>query len=162
MKSRTTLTEKQLRRAARMAEEYQMSRLPQETAHEFSEKFERDMAILLQRFANGHVKTDRIRYGWWYYAKRSIAAVLLGAILTCIAMPEAVVAGYNRIIEVVERFVLDDARAIDDEYTNINAATDFVAASVKYNTSIPCTPGMVMRSCCRLKLIGRIRLWAAM
>ena len=127
MKSRTALTEKQLRRAARMAEEYQMSHLPQETAHEFSEKFERDMAILLQRFANGHVKTDRIRYGWRYYAKRSIVAVLLGAILTCIAMPEAVVAGYNRIIEVVERFVLDDARAIDDEYTNINAATDFVA-----------------------------------
>ena len=127
MKSRTTLTEKQLRRAARMAEEYQMNRLSQETSHEFSEKFERDMAILLQRFANGHVKTDRIRYGWRYYAKRSVAAVLLGAILTCIAMPEAVVAGYNRIIEVVERFVLDDARAIDDEYTNINAATDFVA-----------------------------------
>lgn len=121
------IPEKQLRQAAMLAENYTLHHLPQPQEHLFSQQFEHDMDVLLYRFANDGIKTERVRMGWQYYARRGAAAVLLGAILTCIAMPEAVVAGYQRLIETVEQFVLDDARTTLNEYTNISTATDFAA-----------------------------------
>ena len=105
-------SEKQLRQAAALAENYAMNHLPSERPHDFSEQFEHNMDVLRYRLANGTIKTDRIRMGWQYYTRRGVAAVLLGAILTCVAMPEAVIAGYQKFIEVVEQFVLDDARTV--------------------------------------------------
>ena len=120
-------SEKQLRQAAALAENYAMNHLPSERSHDFSEQFEHNMDVLRYRFANGTIKTEPIRMGWQYYTRRGVAAVLLGAILTCAAMPEAVIAGYQKFIEVVEQFVLDDARTVLNEYTNISTVTDFAA-----------------------------------
>ncbi len=118
-------SEKQLRQAAMMAETYATEHLQTDAVHVFSPQFEHDMDVLLYRFANGKIVTDPVRMGWQYYTRRGVAAVLLGFLLTCVTMPEAVVAGYQRIIEAVEQFVLDDARTVLNEYTNISTATDF-------------------------------------
>ena len=63
-------SEKQLRKAAMLAERYAMEHLPTETAHAFSPQFEHDMDVLLYRFANGKITTAPVRMGWKYYAKR--------------------------------------------------------------------------------------------
>ncbi|MBO5366173.1 MAG: hypothetical protein J6A39_06085, partial [Peptococcaceae bacterium] len=60
-------SEKQLRQAAALAENYAMNHLPSERSHDFSEQFEHNMDVLRYRFANGTIKTERIRMGWQYY-----------------------------------------------------------------------------------------------
>lgn len=122
------LSDSAIRHAAMLAETITLERLPNEAqcTWDTSADFSNRIDVLMHQLAEGKVKTASLRMGWQYYAKRGVAAALLGAILTCIAIPEAVVAGYNRIIEVVERFVLDDAKSVTD-YTNINVDTDFAA-----------------------------------
>ncbi len=70
--------------------------------HHFRGEFRLNMAVLLHDVKRGAVKAAKYSMGFTFYAKRSIAAVLLLFTLSCIAMPEAVQAGYHKLIEVIE------------------------------------------------------------
>ena len=112
MKKRNRLSDEELRRAAREALQYEtelflMHDLKPE--HQFSEQFIEKMTQLLQDMKQGKVKAAEYFMGWQYYAKQGIAAVLICFLLACAAMPEAVLAGYHKLIEVVE--------TIYEEYT---------------------------------------------
>ena len=126
-------TEEQLRRAARRADEILMSQLPDEEAcmeHEFSEEFERKMEELIQQVKDGTVPPAKVSMGWRYYVRNGAAAVLLCFLLTCIAMPEAVLAGYQKLVEVIEIVVTEYT-----EYryqSNKAADSEFKPMTLKY------------------------------
>lgn len=115
------LNNEQLCRAAALADVIELASLPDEEScpkHTFSPEFEAEMQELFQKIANNEVKLYRVSMGWSYYTKRGVAAVLIGFFLTCIAMPEVVIAGYHKLIDVIETVVT--------EYTEY-----------KYHSSVP-------------------------
>jgi len=99
------LHDAQLRRAAVLAMQQKMNRLPQPAQcaeYVLSPQAELQMQVLLSQARQHCVPPARIHFGWQYYAKRSAAALLLGMLLTGIAAPELVQAAYQRLIEAVE------------------------------------------------------------
>lgn len=103
-------TEEQLRRAARRADEILLAQLPDEEEcmeHEFSEEFERKMEELIQQVKDGTVPPAKVSMGWRYYVRNGMAAVLLCFLLACVTMPEAVLAGYQKLVEVIETVVTE-------------------------------------------------------
>ena len=52
-------SEKQLRQAAALAENYAMNHLPSERPHDFSEQFEHNMDVLRYRFAKRIINTSK-------------------------------------------------------------------------------------------------------
>ena len=112
MKNRNQLSEEELRCSLREEVQYDtefflMHDLHPE--HQFSEQFLGKMIPLLQDARRGTVKAAEYIMGWQYYAKQGMAAVLICFLLACAAMPETVLAGYYKLIEVVE--------TIYEEYT---------------------------------------------
>lgn len=112
MKNQNKLSEEELRRSLRAEVQYDtefflMHDLHPE--HQFSEQFLEKMIPLLQAARRGTVKAAEYIMGWQYYAKQGMAAVLICFLLACAAMPETVLAGYHKLIEVVE--------TIYEEYT---------------------------------------------
>ena len=112
MKNRNQLSEEELRCSLREEVQYDtefflMHDLHPE--HQFSEQFLGKMIPLLQDARRGTVKAAEYIMGWQYYAKQGMAAVLICFLLACAAMPETVLAGYHKLIEVVE--------TIYEEYT---------------------------------------------
>jgi len=99
------LTDEELRRAARLvakAEFAQWSAFTAEPDHQFSERFQQEMQELIGKVKAGKIKQVRARMGWQYYAKHGIAAVLLCFLLSCVVMPEAVMAGCQKVLSIVE------------------------------------------------------------
>ena len=133
MRKRKQLSDEELRRSVREL-------LKQDTAyfmmhdlkpeHQFSDQFIEKMTPLLQDMKRGTVKAAEYFMGWQYYAKQGIAAVLICFLLACAAMPEAVLAGYHKLIEVVE--------TIYEEYTEFRYSlentdeAEFKAIKLKY------------------------------
>ncbi len=106
------LDDAMLSRAAVLVRDKQLSKLPAETEcpqHIFSETFEQDMQELIKRVAQGEVHQKKANPGWPYYVRQGIAAVLLCFAITFMAAPDVVIAGYHKLIEVVE--------TIFEEYT---------------------------------------------
>lgn len=102
--------ETQLQRAATLADHVELSTFPDKEdcpEHTFSPEFEANMQTLIQQVKLGEIKPYRVSMGYSYYAKRGIAAVLIGCLLTCIAMPGAVIAGYHKLIDFVEHVVTE-------------------------------------------------------
>ena len=99
------LNDAQLQRAASLADAIEMSFLlvqdncPQ---HAFSADFEAKMQQLMNRVRQSDIKPYKVFMGYAYYAKRSIAAVLIAFLLACVTVPEAVIAGYHKLIDVIE------------------------------------------------------------
>lgn len=116
------ITDAELREAARQAEKQLLSQLPPEEAcrHEFSPEFEEKMTMLIEETKRNQVKQRRARLGWQIYTRNGIAAVFLCFLLAFVTVPEAVIAGCERVIEVVE--------TIFEEYTEFrytsNAASE--------------------------------------
>ena len=75
--------------------------------HEFSETFEQDMQELINKLGKGEVKSYKVSMGWQYYVRHSLVAVLVCFFLTCVAAPQAVMAGYHKLIEVIETVVTE-------------------------------------------------------
>ncbi len=99
------LNDAKLERAAKIvakAELKQWSDFEKYPEPEFSEKFQKEMQALIYDVNANKIKQDKVRMGWQYYSKRGIAAVLLGFLLSCVIMPEAVMAGCQRLIEAVQ------------------------------------------------------------
>lgn len=73
----------------------------------FSEEFERKMEELIQQVKDGTVPPAKVSMGWRYYVRNGVAAVLLCFLLACVTMPEAVLAGYQKLVEVIETVVIE-------------------------------------------------------
>lgn len=99
------LTDEQLRRAAILAREKELSQLPNLKDcpnYTFSEEFEAQIQDLLTQLEQGTLKAKPVRMGWQYYTKRGVAAIFICFLLTCATMPEAVMAGYEKLVEIIE------------------------------------------------------------
>lgn len=128
MKNQNQLSEEELHRSLREEVQYDtefflMHDLHPE--HQFSEQFLEKMILLLQAARRGTVKAAEYFMGWQYYAKQGMAAVLICFLLACAAMPETVLAGYHKLIEVVEtiyeeytefRYRLNEESNVDEEF----------------------------------------------
>ena len=102
---RRIITEEELREAAREVLEYELAIFDSYNDypdHIFHGKFRLDMAALIHEVKRGAVKAAKYSMGFTFYAKQCIAAVLILFTLSCIAMPETVLAGYHKLIEVIE------------------------------------------------------------
>lgn len=103
-------TEEQLRLAAKRVDERLLAQLPNETDcmdYEFSAAFEQDMTRLLEKVKDNRVSPVKVAMGWQYYTRNGLVAVLLCFMLSCIAMPEVVLAGYQKLVEVIETVVTE-------------------------------------------------------
>lgn len=103
--SRRIITEEELREAAREVLEYELAIFDSYNDypdHIFHGKFRLDMAALIHEVKRGAVEAAKYSMGFTFYAKQCIAAVLILFALSCIAMPETVLAGYHKLIEVIE------------------------------------------------------------
>jgi hypothetical protein len=102
---RRIITEEELREAAREVLEYELAIFDSYNDypdHIFHGKFRLNMAALIHEVKRGAVKAAKYSMGFTFYAKQCIAAVLILFTLSCIAMPETVLAGYHKLIEVIE------------------------------------------------------------
>lgn len=102
---RRIITEEELREAARELLEYELAIFDSYNDypdHIFHGKFRLDMAALIHEVKRGAIEAAKYSMGFTFYAKQCIAAVLLLFALSCIAMPETVLAGYHKLIEVIE------------------------------------------------------------
>lgn len=77
-----------------------------------SESFQQIMQDLIHDVEKGNIEQVRARMGWQYYTKRSIVAVIVCFILTCAIMPETVMAGYQKILSIIE--------TVFEEYTEFH------------------------------------------
>lgn len=127
------LTDEQLRRAAILAREKELSQLPNSKdcpSYPFSAEFEARIKEILAQLEQGTLKAKLVRMGWQYYTKRGAAAILICVLLTCAAMPEAVMAGYEKLVEMIE--------TIFEEFTEFRFATstytreEFIPATLTY------------------------------
>ncbi len=102
---RRIITEEELREAAREVLEYELAIFDSYNDypdHIFHGKFRLNMAVLIHEVKRGAVEAAKYSMGFTFYAKQCIAAVLILFTLSCIAMPETVLAGYHKLIEVIE------------------------------------------------------------
>ena len=126
--SRRIKTEEELREAAREVLEYELAIFDSYNDypdHIFHGKFRLNMAALIHEVKRGAVEAAKYSMGFTFYAKQCIAAVLILFALSCIAMPETVLAGYHKLIEVIEtvfedyteyRYRVNDDGAIEETF----------------------------------------------
>ena len=103
-------TEEQLRIAAKRADDRLFAQLPDEAAcmdYTFSETFEQNMAHLIEQVKADRIAPAKVSMGWRYYTRNGLVAVLLCFMLSCIAMPDIVLAGYQKLVEVIETVVTE-------------------------------------------------------
>lgn len=103
-------TEEQLRIAAKQADDRLFTQLPDEAAcmdYTFSETFEQNMAQLIEQVKADRIAPAKVPMGWRYYTRNGLVAVLLCFMLSCIAMPDVVLAGYQKLVEVIETVVTE-------------------------------------------------------
>lgn len=115
------LDETLLSRAAVIVRDRELQQLPNDKdcpEHVFSEKFEWKMQRLIEQVAKGEIPQNRVKWGWAYYARQGLVAVLLCFLLACFTMPEAVMAGYQRLVNAIE--------TVFEEYTEWRYETDAI------------------------------------
>lgn len=118
---RKSFSEEELYAAAEEAQEYLLSLLPPEDScppHEFSRAFTAKVEGIYKQLRACTLPHKRAALGWPYYARRTAAVLFLCLVLTCVAMPEAVMAGYQRLVEIVE--------TIFEDYTEFRYRTEVV------------------------------------
>ena len=104
------LNDTQLQRAASLANAIELSFLPDKEhcpKYTFSTEFEAKMQTLIRQVRQSEIKPYKVFMGYAYYAKRSIAAVLIAFLLACVTVPEAVIAGYHKLIDAIENVVTE-------------------------------------------------------
>lgn len=130
---RTSFSEEELYAAAEEAQEYLLSLLPSEDScppHEFSRAFTAKVEGIYKQLRACTLPHKRAALGWPYYARRTAAVLFLCLVLTCVAMPEAVMAGYQRLVEIVET-ILEDYTRIDYRPEAVEK-TEFVPLKLGY------------------------------
>lgn len=123
-------TEEQLRLAAKRVDERLLANLLKEAEcmnYTFSDSFERNMNALIEQVKNNEISSAKAVMGWQYYTRNGLVAILLCFLLSCIAMPEAVLAGYQKLVEVIETVVTEYTEY--RYHSSENADTEFVPVS---------------------------------
>ena len=118
---RKSFSEEELYAAAEEAQEYLLSLLPSEDScppHEFSRVFTAKVEGIYKQLRACTLPHKRAALGWPYYVRRTAAVLFLCLVLTCVAMPEAVMAGYQRLVEIVE--------TIFEDYTEFRYRTEAI------------------------------------
>lgn len=108
-----SFSEEELYAAAEEAQEYLLCLLPSEDScppHEFSSAFTEKVEKIYQQLTESTLPRKRAVLGWPYYVRRTAAVLFLCIILACVTMPEAVMAGYQRLVEIVETIFEDYTR----------------------------------------------------
>lgn len=125
-------TDEELAEACLALLDYEISLLPPPEAckYEDSETYTAYMDDLLAKVKDNRITPATVRMGWQYYARKGLAAALIAALLTSVAMPEAVMAGYKWLIEVVERFFEDRTEYVYN--SNVETDTEFVPMKFGY------------------------------
>lgn len=97
-------TEEELRRAAVRVQEKQLAALPAPgtCTDTFNPAYAQKLQQLNEELKRGQLAQAVAPMGWQYYTRRSIAAILLCFLLACATMPEAVLAGYQKMLETVQ------------------------------------------------------------
>lgn len=127
------LDETLLSRAAVLVRDRELQQLPDEKdcpEYVFSEKFEQEMQRLIEQVAKGEIQQNRVKWGWPYYARQGLAAVLICFLLVCFTMPEAVQAGCQRLVDVIETIVTEYTEYHYHSYALGNA--EFVPLKIGY------------------------------
>lgn len=131
MKRKTELSDAELHQAAMECMDYDLAWFDLYADFKdpvYSEQFTERMDTMLVQQRKGQIKAAEYFMGWQYYTKRGIAAVLLCFLLACVTMPEAVLAGYHKLIEVVEtifeeyteyRYTVNEDGAIEEVFRPI-------------------------------------------
>lgn len=130
---RKSFSEEELYAAAEEAQEYLLSLLPSEDScppHEFSRAFTAKVEGIYKQLRACTLPHKRAALGWPYYVRRTAAVLFLCLVLTCVAMPEAVMAGYQRLVEIVET-ILEDYTRIDYRPEAVEK-TEFVPLKLGY------------------------------
>lgn len=125
-------TEEELRQAAIRVQNRHLAQLTpkEQCADTFRASYAQQMQELILQAKAGRIQAAPLRMGWQYYTSRGTAAVVLCFLLACVAMPEVVQAGCQKIIEAVE--------TVFEEYTEYRytstASTDitFVPLTLGY------------------------------
>lgn len=105
MRGRNHIADEEWRAAAREVLRYELEQFDAMAAkpdHPFRQDVENKIDALRRAVNRGDVKAADYHMGWQYYTKNGIAAVLICFLLACATMPEVVLAGYQKLIEVVE------------------------------------------------------------
>ncbi len=103
--ARATLSDDELSSAAREVMEYELKLFDafgDFPDHKFRDEIEEKMKNLCHDVEHGKIKSADYHMGFTFYAKRCITAALLIITLTGIIMPGAVLAGYQKLVEVIE------------------------------------------------------------
>lgn len=88
------------------------------------------MLDLIERTKVGPLVPVKVRMGWQYYTRRSLAAILIATLLAGVTMPEAVMAGYRWLVNVIEEFFEDRT---EYRYTSdIDEDVEFVPLTFGY------------------------------
>ena len=81
------------------------------------------MQALIEKVKRGEIKQKRVSLGWQYHTRNGMVAVLLCFILIFLAAPEVLLAGYQKLVEVIETVVTeyteyryDSQEASDSEF----------------------------------------------
>ena len=126
-------TEEQLRLAAKRVDQRLLAQLPDESDcldYQFSEAFEQKMHCLMEQVRNNQISPAKVSMGWRYYTRNGLVAVLLCFLLTWITMPEAVLAGYQKLVEVIETVVTEYTEY--RYHSNETADAEFVPVTFGY------------------------------
>ena len=126
-------TEEQLRLAAKRVDQRLLAQLPDESDcldYPFSEALEQKMHCLMEQVRNNQIPPAKVSMGWRYYTRTGLVAVLLCFLLTWITMPEAVLAGYQKLVEVIETVVTEYTEY--RYHSNETADAEFVPVTFGY------------------------------
>ena len=152
MPMKKRFSEEELYAAAEEAQEYLLCLLPSEDScpiHEFSSAFTAKVEKIYQQLTESTLPQKRAALGWPYYVRRTAAVLFLCIVLACVTMPEAVMAGYQRLVEVVE--------TIFEDYTRFYYRTE----AVEETEFVPLTLGYLpegMEETKRYEMFERMRL----
>jgi len=133
MPMKKRFSEEELYAAAEEAQEYLLCLLPSEDScpiHEFSSAFTAKVEKIYQQLTESTLPQKRAALGWPYYVRRTAAVLFLCIVLACVTMPEAVMAGYQRLLEVVETIFEDYTRFY--YRTEAVEETEFVPLTLGY------------------------------
>lgn len=101
------LNEDEIAEACRLVIAYEIATTKPDETHVFHSSYITAMQDLRNKIEDETIEPARVRMGWQYYARKGLAAVLIGALLAGVAMPERVMAGYKWLIRIMEELFTD-------------------------------------------------------
>ena len=90
-----------------LPEDYQQAMILRYAEGYTNREIAQEMQEFIEKVKRGEIKQKRVSLGWQYHTRNGLVAVLLCFIMTFLAVPEAVIAGYHKLVEVIEIVVTE-------------------------------------------------------